>query len=74
MLNMGEAKGTTFDRVLIYTTTDMLKWVSDHSQSLSQEAKAKFYVALTRARYSVGIVCKTKKIFQSDISGVQRYE
>ena len=74
VLNMGEAKGTTFDRVLIYPTTDMLKWVSDHSQSLSQEAKAKFYVALTRARYSVGIVCKTKRIFQSDISGVQRYE
>jgi DNA helicase-2/ATP-dependent DNA helicase PcrA len=74
VLNMGEAKGTTFERVLIYPTTDMLKWASDHGQNLSQEARAKFYVALTRARYSVGIVCKTKKIYQADISGVQRYE
>lgn len=74
VLNMGEAKGTTFDRVLIYPTEDMLKWVSNHEQNLSQEARAKFYVALTRARYSVGIVCKKKKIYRSDIAGVQRYE
>lgn len=72
--NMGEAKGITFDRVLIYPTADMLKWVSDHDHDLSQEARSKFYVALTRARYSVGIVCKSKKVFKSDIVGVQRYE
>ena len=74
VLNMGEAKGTTFDRVLIYPTANMLKWVFDHDQALLQEARSKFYVALTRARYSVGIVCKTKEIFESDIVGVQRYE
>lgn len=74
VLNMGEAKGTTFDRVLIYPTADMLNWVSDHETNLSQEARAKFYVALTRARYSVGIVCKKKKIYRSDIIGVQKYE
>jgi DNA helicase-2/ATP-dependent DNA helicase PcrA len=74
VLNMGEAKGTTFDRVLIYPTADMLKWVLNHDQVLTQEARAKFYVALTRARYSVGIVCKMKNVFQSDISDIQKYE
>ncbi len=73
VLNMGEAKGTTFDRVLIYPTTDMLKWISDHGQDLSQEARSKLYVALTRARYSVGIVCKIKNVFNMDIAGVQKY-
>ena len=74
VLNMGEAKGTTFDRVLIYPTTDMLKWISNHGHELSQEARSKFYVALTRARYSVGIVCKTKKVFKMDIAGIKKYE
>lgn len=56
VLNFGQAKGRSFDRVLIYPTSDMLNWVNDHSTSLNDQTRAKFYVAITRARFSVGIV------------------
>ncbi|WP_457618880.1 UvrD-helicase domain-containing protein [Lutibacter sp.] len=54
--NMGEAKGKTFERVLIYPTKDMQEWIKDNTTNLKNETKAKFYVAITRAKYSVGIV------------------
>ena len=54
--NFGISKGKTFDRVLIYPTTDMQKWIKNSNYNLKYETRAKFYVALTRARYSVGIV------------------
>lgn len=56
VMNFGEAKGETFDRVLIYPTQDMAKWVEGSTTTLSDGARAKFYVALTRARYSAAIV------------------
>ncbi len=56
VMNFGEAKGETFDRVLIYPTKDMAKWVENGSTSLSDASRAKFYVAITRARYSAAIV------------------
>lgn len=56
VMNFGEAKGETFDRVLIYLTEDMAKWVRDNSTELSSGARAKLYVALTRARYSAAMV------------------
>lgn len=60
--NFGEAKGLSFDRVLIYPTKDMLKWFLNQKVELKIETKSKLYVALTRARYSVGIVCE--RIFE----------
>lgn len=57
VLNFGESKGLSFDRVLIYPTKKMLKWIRNNETSLSDQTRAKFYVAITRARYSVGIVC-----------------
>ena len=56
-MNMGESKGLTFNHVLIYPTKQMMAWLIDHSKILSFEARAKFYVALTRSRFSLGIVC-----------------
>ncbi len=56
--NLGLSKGLSFDRVLIYPTSDMIKWMKNHDHKFSDEARAKFYVGLTRARYSVGIVCE----------------
>lgn len=56
VMNFGEAKGETFERVLIYPTKDMTKWIKDNFTELSDGARAKFYVALTRARYSATIV------------------
>ena len=54
-MNFGEAKGCTFNRVLIYPTKKMIEWIKNTSTELPDEARAKFYVALTRARYSVAI-------------------
>lgn len=56
VINMGEAKGLTYDRVLIYPTGTMRSWMKDHSKTLQPKTKSQFYVAITRARYSVGIV------------------
>lgn len=57
VMNFGESKGLSFDRVLIYPTNPILKWLSDHNSELAPTSRSKFYVALTRARYSVGIIC-----------------
>lgn len=73
VLNMGESKGTTYDRVLIYPTNDMLKWICNNSVDLKPGTRAKFYVALTRARYSVGIVCKDKRTYNVGIDGIKKY-
>lgn len=54
--NFGESKGLTFDHVLIYPTEDMQKWVKKQTPIKSKSTVAKLYVAITRARYSVGIV------------------
>lgn len=69
VLNFGESKGQTFDRVLIYPTKRMLKWVRDFETNLKNQTKAKFYVAITRAKFSVGIVCdeKLKRFTDNDI-------
>lgn len=56
VFNFGESKGKTFERVLIYPTTDMKKWIVDNKSNLKSAARAKFYVAITRAKYSVAIV------------------
>lgn len=62
ILNFGRAKGRTFDDVLIYPTKDVLKWLIDDTKDLSPQTRSKFYVAITRARYSVGIVVPDKGI------------
>ena len=56
VLNFGESKGKTLDRVLIYPTDDMTKWMNSDSFELKSGTRAKFYVAITRAKYSVGII------------------
>ncbi|MCU4165597.1 UvrD-helicase domain-containing protein [Carboxylicivirga caseinilyticus] len=55
-LNFGESKGKTFERILIYPTVDMSKWIKDNTHKLKNETRAKLYVAITRARRSVGII------------------
>lgn len=79
--NFGESKGLTFDRVLIYPTSSIKKWLDNQQYHLekiqlkndievkkiknfktfsnallSETAKAKLYVAITRAKYSVAFV------------------
>jgi superfamily I DNA/RNA helicase len=55
-MNFGESKGLTFERVLIYPTKPILDWIFNNNSELAPTSRSKFYVALTRARYSVGIV------------------
>ena len=61
VINMGNSKGLTRERVLIYPTKDMENWMFDNSQLLKFETKSKFYVAITRAQKTVGIVTKKKR-------------
>lgn len=55
VMNFGESKGLGFDRVLIYPTKKILAFILNN-KNLDGTSRAKFYVAVTRARYSVGIV------------------
>lgn len=54
--NFGEAKGLSFERVLIYPTEGMKKWLENHNHELEPETRAKLYVAITRAHRSVVFV------------------
>lgn len=69
--NLGESKGMTFDRVLIFPTQPMLLWLSNHDSILMNSARARFYVGITRARYSVGIVCDNS--LEYDMDGIFQY-
>ena len=54
--NLGESKGATMERVLIYLTKPMAEWVKNNEHPLKNEGRSKFYVGLTRARLSSTIV------------------
>lgn len=54
--NMGEVKGLDFHHVLVYPTGNMLKWIKNTDTKLSDETRAKLYVAVTRAEISTGII------------------
>lgn len=56
IMNFGGSKGLSFDRVLIYPTNPILNWLLDNRSELKPTSRSKFYVALTRARFSIGIV------------------
>lgn len=53
--NIGLAKGHTFDRVLIFPTQPMLKYLTDKDET-QLKAPERLYVAVTRARFSVAFV------------------
>lgn len=55
VMNFGESKGLGFDRVLIYPTKPILDFILKN-KNLNGTSRAKFYVAITRAKYSVGVV------------------
>lgn len=69
--NYGKSKGLTFDRVLIYPTDRIKKWLKNNNESLKPSSRCKFYVAITRAKYSVGIVYD---YYDADeFEGVEKY-
>lgn len=67
VMNFGDSKGKSFERVLIYPTDNICKWLTNDSLHLSDVTRSKFYIAITRARQSVGIVINEKQ--QKKVSG-----
>jgi DNA helicase II / ATP-dependent DNA helicase PcrA len=59
-MNFGQSKGLGFDRTIIVPTSDMLAWLTNSQQELKSATRAKFYVAVTRARHSVAIAADWK--------------
>lgn len=55
-LTFGRSKGLGFDSVIIYPTTEMKGWLKNTNSDLKAETRAKLYVGITRARYSVAVV------------------
>lgn len=73
VMNFGEAKGRAFERVLIYPTEPMTKWLISHTSELKEQSRARLYVAITRARKSVGFVVddKTARKFGAAVSSLK---
>ncbi len=77
--NFGKAKGLGFNRVLIYPTESIIRYLKTGNLAKTIRGKtteafdiAKFYVAVTRARYSVGIVYDYN-IDEVFIEGIQKF-
>jgi DNA helicase II / ATP-dependent DNA helicase PcrA len=56
IMNFGMSKGLAFDRVLIYPTDPITKWLKNSNSGLAATSRSKLYVAITRALYSVAFV------------------
>jgi hypothetical protein len=57
-MNIGVAKGSTFERVLILPTKPMLTFLRDRNPT-QRRSPERLYVAVTRARFSVAFVLPT---------------
>lgn len=68
VINFGMSKGLTFERTLLFPT-GKIKTALKGNDISECGAKAKFYVALTRAKHSVAIVYNG----QTEIDGIIRY-
>ena len=71
VMNFGESKGLSFERVLIYPTTPIKEWLKDNSCDLAPTSRSKLYVAITRAEYSVAFVYDYKE--NEDIDGCVKH-
>lgn len=56
VMNFGESKGLSFDRVILYPTRPFIAWLKNNNAILAPTSKSKLYVAITRARHSVAII------------------
>lgn len=66
--NFQKSKGLGFDRVLIYPTGELLQWIKNPKHELKARTRAKSYVAVTRARFSVAFVVKDKDAREVSLS------
>lgn len=75
IVNFGDCKGLTFDRVAIIPTSPFLGWIKDHNSKLNDESRAKLYVAVTRAKYSVAfIVPNDFDVPENNSDGIHYYK
>jgi len=65
VFNFGESKGLTFNRVIIYPTKNIENWLLSPTADLKEVIRAKFYVAVTRARDSVAFVVEDPEKFST---------
>jgi DNA helicase II / ATP-dependent DNA helicase PcrA len=74
-LNFGISKGRTYNRVLIFPTKPMVKFLQTKTPEATSDL-SKFYVAVTRARYSVAFVVEDSKIssFVFDVYNSNQYD
>ncbi|UDK96986.1 UvrD-helicase domain-containing protein [Lysinibacillus sphaericus] len=61
-LNFGKSKGLTFDRTLIISNGPINKFLKTGDFNALNGSKAAYYVALTRAKYSVCVVSDEKNV------------
>lgn len=59
--NIGQVKGLTYDRVIIFPTQPMLDLIST-GKAMAEKSACSFYVAVTRARASVAIIVDSKRL------------
>lgn len=74
-INFGMAKGLTFDRVAVAATKPIQDFLV-RGQRLKDMSACAFYVAVTRARYSVAIIVDIpeNRLPWDDVGGVQIWE
>jgi hypothetical protein len=70
-VNFGESKGLSFDRILIYPTKPIINYLIGNSTELASTSHSRLYVAITRARYSVGIVVDDNSHY--NVTGIEYY-
>lgn len=56
VMTFGACKGLGYEHVLIFPTKDQVAWFKDPAAELKAQGRSRLYVALTRARKSVGVV------------------
>ncbi|WEV47439.1 UvrD-helicase domain-containing protein [Bifidobacterium sp. ESL0690] len=71
-LNFGESKGITRDRILIQTTGPIRNLLLKEKE-LPETSACGFYVAVTRARYSVALVVPSPDSFMRKIKSTSRF-
>lgn len=56
VFNYGNSKGATFERVVIIPVSTVIPFIKQKKPIVSSQTRAKFYVACTRAKYSIVFV------------------
>ena len=63
-INFRISKGETVDHALIFPTEDMRKFLKGKPVDLKDDTRIQFYIAVTRAKYSVAFAVSSKEFAQ----------